>query len=131
MGGQNDKGSLKNFKLIRIIIIYIYIYIFPYLFSKNFRGPRPPSVSMWLHHCPMLVKQWISCKSYHGCVLYYKPTSREFNELLMEVVNYMSRAGPKPRPFRPWPKAPNMERPPNMGAVIFFFFFGRNKKNVS
>ena len=81
MRGQNDKGSLKIFKLIRIIniYIYIYIYIFPYLFSKSFGGPRPPSVSMWLRHCPVLVKQWISCKSYHGCVLYYKSTSFEIN----------------------------------------------------
>ena len=77
MRGQNDKGSLKIFKLIRIINIYIYI--FPYFFSKNFGGPRPPSISMWLRHCLVLVKQWISCKSYHGCVLYYKSTSREIN----------------------------------------------------
>ena len=42
MEGQNDKGSLKNFKLIRIIpYIYIYIYISLFFF-KNFRGAKAP-----------------------------------------------------------------------------------------
>ena len=34
------------------------------------------------------------------------------------------KATPRPRPFRPWPKTPNMERLLNMGAVrVFIFIF--------
>ena len=133
MRGQNDKGSLKIFKLIRIINIYIYIYIYISLFVfQKFWGAKAPFSLNVASPLPsssqamdiLQVVPWL-------CIILQVYKFWNKYELLMEVKNYMSRAGPRPRPFRPWPKAPNMERPPNMGALMgffFFFFFFKLKK---